>query len=355
MATLVTETDPSAGTSLVEDTLVRLREWGSHNHKKIEGRTDYTIGASSRCWWTLAEKDGKRHLSRVHAQLLFDGARWVLHDLSQKNGIFVGDTKYTQVVLEPGRVFRLGSLTIVAEGAREVTLRGFLLRILGYKQLLAVDLALQTLRGVLDNQQPLTLAGTGNLVSIAHAIHRRLLGPDRPFIVSTPERGETEESVRVARNFQRGMDALAAAVTGTLCVVEDQLPDDYDEVLAALADPAMRVHLFTCKRKVKRNERALVIPPIAQRSGDLDLIAYEYGLEAMAAMGLDGPLKIDDRAWVLANCADSLADIEKGAHRIAALRKHRGTSSAATTLGMSRVALGKWLTKRSPLPFRIGT
>lgn len=347
-----TETDPSAATSLVEETIVRLREWRTHNLKDIKGREEYTIGAENTCWWTLA--DPTRQLSRLHAQLSFDGQRWILTDKS-KNGVHVGDIKYDQLVVRPGMAFRLGSLTIVAEGAREIELRTYLLRILGYTQLQAVDASLQLLRAVLESRKPLTLCGQGNLVPVAHALHRRMFGKDRPFIVSTRGRQDTDETVRAAKNFQRGMEALAAVESGSLCIVDGKLPLDIDDVIAGIAEPAGRAHLFVCEKTArKKAEEVVAIPSMSTRPAELEDVVQEYGAEAMAALGMPGPMKPDDRTWVARNCAESVAEIEKGAFRIVALRKHRSKNGAANTLGMTHVALGKWLGKRTPLPFKIG-
>lgn len=349
---LSTETDPAAATSLAEQTLVRLREWGTHNQKDIKGRESFTIGAASTCWWTLV--DPTRHLSRLHAELSFDGTRWIL-TCKSKNGLYVGDVKYDQLVVHPGLVFRIGSLKIVAEGQREIEIRALLLRMIGFRELQAVDNALQIVRAAIDGYKPITLCGQGDLVPLAHALHRRMLGKDRPFVVSTRTRGDTDETVRAAKNFQRGLDALQAAATGSICVVEGKLPADIDALLKSIADPATRVHLFVCEKNAKKTAEELIqIPPLASRSEDLDLVVQEYGAEAMLALGMDGPMKPDDRAWVKQNCAESVAEIEKGAFRIVALRKHRSANGAANALGMSHVALGKWLRKRSALPFKIG-
>jgi hypothetical protein len=348
-----TETDPAATTSLAEDTLVRLRVWATHELKKLQGPQQYIIGANPSCWWKLV--DPERQLSREHAQLAFDGTRWILTNLS-KNGIHVGQVRYEKLVVDPGLAFRLGGLTIVAEGAREIDLRGLLLRILGYTRLHAVDAALQSLRAAIHDRKPLTLCGPGDLVPLAHALHRRMV-KQRPFVVSTRGRQDTEETVRAAKNFQRGMEALAAAAGGSLCVVDGKLPADFDDVLAALAEPSPNVQLFVCQKNAKKGGPAaelIVIPPLVDRSAELDHIVQEYGAEAMAALGLDGPMKTDDKAWVIRNCAESVAEIEKGALRVVALRKHRSKNGAANALGMTRVALGKWLHKRSPLSFRIG-
>ncbi|MBX3157750.1 MAG: FHA domain-containing protein [Deltaproteobacteria bacterium] len=349
-----TETDPAAASSLVEETLVRLRVWATHDLKNLEGPQQYLLGTDPDCWWRLV--DPKHLLSRKHAQLAFDGMRWVLTNLS-KNKIHVGTVAYEKLVVAPGLAVTLGGVTIVAESAREIDLRVFLLRILGYTRLNAVDVALQSLRAAIYDRKSLTLCGHGDLVPIARALHRRMF-KQRPFVVSKRGRQDTGETVRVAQNFQQGMAALAAAAGGSVCVVDGKLPVDFNDVLVALAEPTTRVQLIVCQenpKKAGQAAEAVVIPSLADRGTEAELIVQEYGAEAMTAMELDGAMKTDDKAWVRKNCADSLADIEKGTMRIAALRRYRSKHGAANALGMSHVALSKWLQLRTTLPFRIGS
>jgi hypothetical protein len=142
-----------------------------------------------------------------------------------------------------------------------------------------------------------------------------------------------------------------------LCVVDGELPTDFESVLATLAEPSPGAQLFLCQKKAsKHGARAepIAIPGLADRVAELDLIVREYGAEAMTAMEVAGEIKAEDKAWVVKNCIDSLVDIEKGTMRIVALRRYGSKSAAAKALGMSQVALGKWVRNRSPLPFKIG-
>src|SRR6185503_8160289 len=144
--------------------------------------------------------------------------RWVLRDLSSKNGLRLDGARRTEIVLEPGAEIGIGGLTLIAESMRSVALRGFLARLLGWRsdRIEVIDHALRSIRMAATRRVALILCGEGDLVPIAGSIHRHSLGHDRPFVVCDPRRRQVGATVRSAENYASGMQALAAAQGGTL-------------------------------------------------------------------------------------------------------------------------------------------
>src|SRR5262249_54787111 len=64
----------------------------------------------------------------------------------------------------------------------------------------------------------------------------------------------------------------------------------------------------------------LVVPPLAERSADLDRIIAEYAGDAIAELAAPAAsFTADDHAWVRDHAAASLAEIEAAALRVVAL------------------------------------
>jgi hypothetical protein len=86
----------------------------------------------------------------------------------------------------------------------ESALRGFCARILGWTNDVAIDHAIHSLDLAADHHTALVLLGETDLVPIARALHRRVLGADRPFVVCDPRRrdGKDHESVRSPVNYR---------------------------------------------------------------------------------------------------------------------------------------------------------
>ena len=112
--------------------------------------------------------------------------------------------------------------------------RGFLARLIGWKDERAVELALRSIDLAVNHRVELVLCGAGDMVPIARALHRRALGAERPFVVCDPRRGNTPTSPRSPANLASGMAALAAASGGSLCVRTLRLPHDFLALVAQL-------------------------------------------------------------------------------------------------------------------------
>jgi hypothetical protein len=75
-------------------------------------------------------------------------------------------------------------------------LRGYLGRLLGWTNTDAIDHAFRAIDLAREHRAQLVLCGHGDLVPLAHGLHRRALGTETPFIVCDPRRGNTPASVR---------------------------------------------------------------------------------------------------------------------------------------------------------------
>jgi hypothetical protein len=348
-----TKTDSTGRDWVIHDKLIRLREWGTDRVYELpsEGTAELVLGSGRDANLKIADASGS--ISRRHARLsLVDGA-WTVIDLSSKNGLRVDGAARDKWVLDACAEITLGSVTLIAESARSVALRGFLSRILGWttSRIEAVDLALRAIRTAAMKRAPLVLCGDSDLVPTAFAIHRITLGPERPFVSADPRRKQADESVRAARNFQSALAALDAAAGGTLCVLASRVPRDFDEVKRALLSPDARVQLVVCSRKPTQEalvSLAIEIPPLNTRAKEIERVIDEYAADAIAELKAPpGTFRRVDRDWVREHAATTLAEIEKATARLVALRLHDyNVTRAAAQLGMAHVSLARWIGRR---------
>jgi FHA domain-containing protein len=347
-----TTPDPGADDWELHDDLVRLREWGSDiYHALPASASEWVVGSSASC--SLRLRDSSSRVSRRHARLVRTWNRWSIQDLGSKNGLWVDGARCEQCVLEPGVEVRLGGITLIAESPRSIALRSYLSRLLGWRtdQVRTVDLALRSLRLAAARRSALILCGPDDLVPIAHGIHRRALGPDRPFIVCDPRRQRSEGTVRSAANIARAVPALRAAAGGSLCIRGERLPRDLVEALPLVRRPSAHVQLILCARKPARSDlyvpTAISVPPLSRRANELGWIIAEYADDAIAQLGAPrGSFTPRDREWVRRHAASSLAEVEKTTLRMIAIRVSSTTSQAAERLGMSHAALSAWLERK---------
>jgi hypothetical protein len=357
-----TKTDVAVNEWAVDDGVMRLREWGTDTIRvlPLPPTNEWTVGASDTCALQLDDPSGR--VSRVHARLVRDRTKWLLRDLGSKNGVRLDGARRTEIVLEPGVEIGIGGITLIAESSRSVALRGFLARLLGWRsdRTEVVDHALRSIRMAATRRSALVLCGQGDLVPMARSIHRHALGDDRPFVVCDPRRRPGKATVRSAENHDSGLQALAAAAGGSLCVRSRRLPRDFSEVVTALRDPSSRVVLVVCAHAPEECEPFLaapiVVPPLSSREAELDRIITEYAEDAISELGqLGGPrngFPTVDREWVRTHSASSLPDIEKATLRLVAIRESRNVSNAAARLGMAPVSLSRWIGRRA-LPMEL--
>lgn len=348
-----TSTDLAAGKWAIDDEVIRLREWARNAISPLPPPSieEWTIGSAETCALRLMDRSGR--VSRLHARLVRSEGEWVLRDEGSKNGVWIDGAPRHEMVLEPGFEIGIGSMTLVAESRLSIALHGFLARLIGWgsERADAVDHALRSVRMAATHRAALLLCGDGDLVPIAHSIHRRSRGHDRRFVVCDPRRPSGKATVRSAENCSTAMEALAVAAGGSVCVRTRRLPPDFHELVEALREPMSRVQLVVCARAVEECERCrvtpIVLPRLSDRQGEIDRIIYEYAQDAVIDLGVPRTTFLPvDHAWVREHASTSLDEIEKATLRLAALRASRTLSDAAARLGMAAVSLSRWIGRR---------
>ena len=193
-------------------------------------------------------------------------------------------------------------------------LRPFLARVLGWSEERRVELALNSIDLALDHRATLVLCGEGDMVPIAQALHRRTLGPDKPFIICDSRRLRSTATVRSPASRTSGVAAFEAAIGGSLCLRMPRLPEDFPALVSRLrgADDVLCV---LCIGQLAKPHPALIlpaplaVPPLTRRSAELDRIIAEYADDAIAELGAPAAsFTIDDHAWVRKHAARSLAE-----------------------------------------------
>lgn len=333
----------------ISDEVRQFREWGTGIEYPLPAMQGTSIiGAAADCWLRLWDPSGS--ISRRHASLSRGDRGWMIVDLDSKNGIFVDGVRVASSPVVPGAEIRIGSVTLIAESPKLVALRGLLERLIGWgdERREDVDGSLFSVRTAATHREPLLLCGAGNLVPIARLLHQHVLG-DRPFVHLRPP--------------MRGMEALAKAAGGTLCLWRNQQPDDLDEVVAALRTPAACALLMVCAHAVPRGNdiasqivtvyRSIRIPPLAQRAREIDRIIDAYAADAISSFG--GRFESADREWVASNASESLHQLGMATRRIVALHACDGSvTQASKLLGLAHGSLSDWLARRT-LPGRPST
>jgi hypothetical protein len=352
----ITNTDLEASEWGIVDEVIQLRQSGSCTVYRLPspGPGDgWTIGSAATSWMRLT--DPRQLVSRTHARMLHDGTNWLIIDLESKNGVRVDGVRRAAAVLEPGVELSIGSITLIAESERLIALRGYLERILGWgdDRMAHVDHALRSLRAASTGRIPLLLCGNDDLVQIARGLHCRTLGPQRPFVVCDPRRHTTSENVRSAENCSDAAEAVRAAAGGTLCVWAPRLPRGFGDVLLALRDLRVQVHLTVCAHEPDEVRACvlapILVPALATRPKELARVVDQYAAEALDSLPFHRHgFSTSDREWVLEHAAHSLAEIEKVTRRLIAVRETQNLNQAAGWLGMARVSLKKWLRNRRP-------
>ena len=348
-----TTTDPGSAKWLVDDVPFRIRQWGTDDVREFpKDRVETIVGRDPSCGIRLPGNLVSKH----HAQLAFLDEHWRLRDLGAKNGLIVNGAPCDEVVLEPGFVVEIGGVVWIVESTRLVALRSFLARLVGYgvERLADVDQVLRKVRNAALRQHPLVLNGDRDLVPVARAIHRRVIGADRPFIVCDPRRGQGPATVRSAENYQLALPAMEAAIGGSLCVRKDRLPRDFDLVRMAHREPNPRFQLIICEHgdadADPQEVAPVVIPSLRNREDEIDTIITEYATDARELFGITYVLDPSDRAWIARNSSESHAALEKGAERVTVARSTDGNiAAAAAMLRMSHTSLMRWFEERKPL------
>jgi hypothetical protein len=343
----------------ISDDVMRLRQWATERSKVLPASAsgELVIGSSMLAWLQLDDPQGR--VSRRHATLTRSGEKWVMRDAGSKNKFYVDGKRYIELELEPGLEILIGGVTLVAESTRLIALRVFLCRLLGWatERVQIVDQALRSIRNATRHRCALVLCAGDDSASIARTLDRRLFDGERPFVMCDPTRGRVDENVRAPQNYNVGMDALAAAKHGTLCIWNNKLPRDFAVMQAALQDLDARPLLIVCAHQPHEaaafGAAPIAVPHLRERKAELPRIIDEYAIDANLELSLPkARIPNEDRAWVIEHAASSLSEIEKATLRLRAIRATDGNMTAtAALLGMSRASLKRWVGRRQ-LPMR---
>lgn len=248
-------------------------------------------------------------------------------------------------------------LTDGTEGitARDRDLRVFCRRLLGSSEARSVEVddAIDGLISAVARGLPIALRGRSDLVPVAYALHRRIVGADRPFVVCDPRRRRVEGSVRAPPNRRTVALALEAAMDGSICLRSRRLPADFDLLRESRRNAATFPTVFICLHRDDRIRdlisRPLEIPPLAAQALESHRLLQEAMDEAATALGAERiRIPRPARQGILEGAA-SFAELEKTALRVVALAATPNPSQAAERLGMALVSLTRWLHRRPVL------
>ncbi|HEX3473654.1 MAG TPA: hypothetical protein VHT91_01365 [Kofleriaceae bacterium] len=234
---------------------------------------------------------------------------------------------------------------------REHDLREFCCRLFGWSDERAslVDDAMWTLLNAVARRTAIGLQGESDLVPIAHSLHCRLVGPDRPFVVCDPRRGDSDGSVRAPPSRRAGMPSLAAAIGGSVCLRSNRLPGDFDRLAAAFHESGSAA-LFLCLHSQDRITdllcRPLKIPSLAQRLPEFPRLLNAYLDEAAHALGVRHVRFSAPMQQSILHHVKSLSDLEKAAWRLVALQSSGNLYRAAHQLHMAPISLIRWMSRR---------
>jgi hypothetical protein len=362
--------DPAPGHDNDCDEVIGLRAWGTSRIVPLRTLSDSRrVTSTSTTALHEVTTTSTNALQRAQdalamashgVELICDGPWWRMRDRDGIAQLKQDGRPTREASLMPGTEISLAGLTLIAESARSIVLRNFLARLLGWSddRGVVLDQALRAIRLANSGRATLVLRGSGDLVLVAHAVHRRTLGDLAPFVVSDPRRQNMPATVRGPRNVALGVEAFRQAAHGTLCVRTQRLPPDFDDVLRLFRDPDSAVQLIVCAGVAVSGRDAFAlgaapieIPSLATRRAELPGIVREYLEDAIDALHAPAAcVDSDTIQWIIGRASLSaditIPDIEKAAVRSVALRMTGDLTTAAAVLGMARVSLERWLTRR---------
>jgi pSer/pThr/pTyr-binding forkhead associated (FHA) protein len=342
---------------LITDSPTHFREWDAgriHELPAVLAPMDhnYTIGAADDCWLQLRDPTGR--VSRHHARLTHDcEGRLVVSDLRSKNGVTLDGARQTLVPVVPAVELGIGGITLIVESPLLRELRELLARWIGWSDERRLNLAVRSVRMAVTRRESLRLCGGDDrpsLLSVARLLHLRTIGPDRPFVISARRPSKKTNRQRWATykgvpRYENGLEALAAANGGTLCI-GPKPPRDLAQVMEAHRDPKSRVQLIVCSLARQHDPliAPIVLPPMAERAHELDRIIDAYAVDAGAPP--EATLSAEARAVIRRQESRTLAKIEEATQRYVANELY-GTTRAAELLGRAHSSISEWLARRT--------
>ncbi|MGN6105334.1 MAG: FHA domain-containing protein [Kofleriaceae bacterium] len=336
---------PAHGAWRIDDAVTQLRVWGTGDAFELPRKPVASIGSVRGRDVVLRDPAGE--IAHTHALLVREGARWMIRAAEGATSIRLDGLQLPSFALAPGAEIGVGAVTLVAESARLHELRRVVAELAGIEERdhAAIDRALRAIRLAVAGRRPLLLCGQVDLVAAARQLHEHTLG-DAPFAVV--DRAGTRG------HHRRGLQALAAAGRGTVCVSGHSPPTDFDDMLARWHGLAVRPQLVLC-RQVAYANAVLLAEPLELRPRKLDRderaqLIEQRAAQVIAQLGADPERFTEaDRRWILKR-ATSPDEIETATLRVISVRHWGSVTRAAHSLGISHVALLRWIGRRAELP-----
>jgi FHA domain-containing protein len=362
-------TSPTSSSATVQDRapaqiwlggkpVLQLRQWGTEASYPLPPQelAEVVIGSHpSDVDLRLLDVTGS--ISRRHARMVRSSdAEWTIRDLNSRNGIRIDGVRMTSSsAITPGTEIGIGGVTLIAENTPLLSLRAYLARLLGWGTgaLADIDQAVRAIRWAAYRRIPLTIAGREDLVGVARQLHTRCMPPRAPFVVCG-RRYKSEARIEATKTTDNVFDAFELAEGGTICVRASDLPDDYDELYDMVHDsPSSQLYIVSKRASRGRPDRVqpIAVADLSRRPAqDRARVVHEYALDALRELGGDaGAFTADEHEWVLRNECGSFGDIEDATLRIVAHNVAGTVYQAATRLGVSHQALGRWFDRRRSL------
>jgi len=337
--------------------VIHLREWATTTvHPLPEDATGpVTLGTAETC--AIRVRDPSRQPGQVYAWLTRSFGRWALMDARSERGISINGARCLYAELRPGVEISLGgAVTLIAESPRLILLREALERLLGWSpaRRARVDEALRQLRDHDLQWRALTLCGgpaERDLIPIAQELHRLTLTAARPFVVYDPRRRVTRFE-DVAPTFSDLEAAVREAKDGTLCLEHRKVSSrDVLAIYLARSSRGCQTHIVHCgaaPAAPRLPTPRIVIPPLSARKTEIDRLIREYVREATTLLSGAEHVRLSpaDRAWLRTSASATLPELRTATLRLVAVRAAEDVQAASTLLGISHVALRRWLNDR---------
>jgi hypothetical protein len=232
--------------------------------------------------------------------------------------------------------------------------------LLGWTKASAIDHALGSIELARRHRAPLVLCGPGDLVPLAHGLHRRAFGVDTLFVVCDPRRGNTAATVRMPATHADVVAALDAVAEDSSCRRRRRPPRALPPLVAWSRDNDTVQYVCLDEDSLAWLVRPgpIEVPALTERASEVPRIVDEYVFEAIVELAPTSRglvLTERDRQWLLGEAFRiSLAELEKATLCLVALRSTASLSQAAARLGIAAVSLHRWMARRQ-LPMPSGT
>lgn len=338
----------------IDDEVDALRAHGTMRRLALEGSKPITLGSATDCELQLDDPLG--FVSRYHARLVREGRTWNVRDLGSTNGIRIDDDLRTAARLSAGMELEVGSIKLIADSAGIRDLVAYLSRILGWapERQPDVDRALRAVRDFASRRAVLALCGPGDLSGVARRLHLLAVGERLPLIQFAPEDSITLGAAAGGSCLAVDLPAQRLAELAER-VARDQEPSarvvlcfEHREEAAVWAAALSRAATTAAvdPRAVPRVQ-VIGVPSVTERPGELARMVSEYAADASLAVGAPSSgFREHEMTWLDRLGMQTVGEIEETMLRLVVLRNY-GATGGAQRLGISRVALARWIRRRN--------